>query len=66
MCDDLQPYAVGIGTYVNVLNDPDEDRIRASYGPAKYERVSRIKAEHDPDNVLDFNANIKPATTTSR
>ncbi len=64
MCEALQPYAAGTGTYVNFLNDPDEDRIRASYGPAKYERLSRIKAEFDPDNVLHFNANIRPATAS--
>ena len=34
MYDALQPFAAGIGTYVNFLNDADEDRLRASYGPA--------------------------------
>jgi hypothetical protein len=63
MYDALQPFTSGIGTYVNFLNDPDDDRIRASYGVAKYERLSRVKAAWDGDNVFHLNANIKPATT---
>ncbi len=33
MYDALQPFAAGIGTYVNFLSDADEERVRASYGP---------------------------------
>lgn len=50
--------------YVNFIADTgDEARVRASYGAAKYERLARIKAEHDPDNVFHKNANIKPAVS---
>ena len=55
----------GIGSYVNGMTEFEEDRVRASYGAAKYQRLSRIKAEYDPDNVFHRNANIKPSLTRS-
>ena len=60
----LQPYASGSGSYVNFIADTgDETRVRASYGAAKYDRLARIKAQYDPDNIFHRNANIKPAVS---
>jgi Berberine and berberine like len=59
--DALRPHATGAGGYINTMADIEEDRVRASYGLAKYERLARIKATYDPDNVFHRNVNVKPA-----
>ncbi|MDR0341574.1 MAG: FAD-binding oxidoreductase [Nocardiopsaceae bacterium] len=58
----LRPHAIGSGDgYINGVADFSEDRIRHSYGAAKYDRLAAIKAQYDPGNVFRNNANIKPA-----
>jgi FAD/FMN-containing dehydrogenase len=56
--DALKPHSMG-GGYVNFQMD-DPDRVRGMYG-SNYDRLSRVKAQYDPDNVFSVNQNIKPA-----
>jgi FAD/FMN-containing dehydrogenase len=58
--DALRPYSADAG-YVNFMMEEGGDRARAAYGP-NYDRLAKIKAKYDPDNVFHVNHNIRPAT----
>src|SRR5438067_4645470 len=50
----IQPYATG-GVYVNYLGqeaDEGNDRIKAAYGPEKYQKLVALKTKYDPTNMF--------------
>jgi FAD/FMN-containing dehydrogenase len=49
------------GAYAGFLADEGEERVRAAYPRATWERLAAVKATHDPDNVFRLNQNITPA-----
>jgi len=55
----IHPYSAG-GAYVNMMMDEGQERVKASYR-GNYDRLARIKAAYDPDNVFRVNQNIQPA-----
>jgi FAD/FMN-containing dehydrogenase len=61
----MQPHAAR-SVYVNNLGAEGEDRVRAAYAPAIYERLVRLKDEYDPDNLFRVNQNVRPSSTPAR
>ena len=59
LSDAVRPGSVG--TYVNVLGDEGEERIRFAYGSGeKYDRLVELKRAWDPQNLFRLNQNIRP------
>ena len=56
----IHPYSGTDGGYVNFMGDDDQDRVEANYG-GNYDRLSKVKAKYDPDNLFHLNQNIQPA-----
>jgi FAD/FMN-containing dehydrogenase len=58
--DAMQPHFTG-AVYVNFLGDEGEERVKAAYGEAIYQRLAALKSQYDPTNFFRLNQNIKPA-----
>ncbi len=55
----IEPHLSG-GAYSNFMQDDEPDAPSAAYGQMQ-ERLAKIKATYDPENVLRLNQNIRPA-----
>ncbi len=51
------------GNYLNEQADVGLEYALQAYGPVKYQRLTRLKARMDPDNLFRLNQNIPPAST---
>jgi FAD/FMN-containing dehydrogenase len=59
--DATHPYSAG-GAYVNFMMEEGQERVRATYRD-NYDRLARVKAQYDPENVFRVNQNIHPAAS---
>jgi hypothetical protein len=59
----MQPFGPG-DVYVNYLGTEGDERIKAAYGPDKYDRLVTVKTKYDPTNFFRLNQNIKPSPGT--
>jgi hypothetical protein len=57
--DAMRPHLADNG-YLNYIGEEGEDRIKAAYGKANYDRLVALKDRYDPDNVFHLNQNIRP------
>ena len=58
--EDLRPWASG-NVYLNFIGDEGRERVIAGFGQENYQRLARIKAQYDPQNLFHLNHNIAPA-----
>lgn len=54
----VRPYSQE-GGYINFMSEDDQGRIRENYR-GNYDRLARVKASYDPENLFHMNQNIRP------
>jgi hypothetical protein len=55
----IHPYSAG-GGYINFMGEGEgQERVRETYR-GNYDRLARVKAQYDPENVFRVNQNIQP------
>jgi FAD/FMN-containing dehydrogenase len=57
---EIEPSLTG-GAYINFLSAEGEERVRAAYGAAKFDRLRALKDRYDPTNLFHLNQNIPPS-----
>jgi hypothetical protein len=62
ICSDLRPWASGAVAH-NFIGDEGQERVIAGFGRENYDRLAKIKARYDPDNIFHLNHNVKPSGT---
>jgi hypothetical protein len=60
----MKPWTTG-NAYLNYLGDEGLSRVRAAFGPDKFDRLQAIKDVWDPGNVFCHNQNIPPSAGPS-
>lgn len=61
--EDMAEFATG-GAYLNFTGVEESDRTRAQFGDSNFERLARVKAEWDPENVFRASGNpVAPDTS---
>jgi len=60
LAEDMAPHTTP-GVYLNYTSDQGDEKVRSTYGPAKYDRLVALKDAYDPDNLFRLNQNIAPS-----
>jgi len=56
----MQPHTIS-GAVLNYTSDTGDERVRSTFGAAKYARLVAAKRRWDPENVFRLNQNIRPS-----